>query len=174
MKRLKIAQVTVYLISIVLLSSVAATAANISYSLADLGSGQWQIDYQVTDFDSDAFQGFQLLFDYGLYDTLVVDAYTDEDWDVFDSQPVNILGAEEDGFIDAEALTGGILTGDFSVTVSFLGEGLPGVQEFLLYDADYETIARGTTSPVPVPGTFGLLMAGLAAVAVDKKRKLSV
>lgn len=173
MKACKIVSGFIFLISLLMISSSAAMAASISYSLTDLSSqeeGLWQIDYQVSDFNSDTYQGFQIIFDYGMYENITLESYT-EGWDAFENQPDVIWGSEDPGMIDAEVLElEGILTASFSVTAVWLSSDMPGVQQFLLYDENYETVGGGTTAPVPVPSSFFLMLSGLAAIVAGKRK----
>lgn len=173
MKKCNLIYTLFLLFFLLLVSATAATAASISYTLTDLNSQQqdlWQIDYQVSGFDTDTYQGFQILFDFGQYENISLGAYT-SGWDAFEVQPDSILGIEEPGMLDAEALnSGGILAGTFSVRALWLGSGMPGPQQFFLYNDAFETIGSGTTSPVPEPAGLVLLFSGLAVLAATKRK----
>lgn len=164
----------VFLLSLVVISSSPAMAASISYSLTDLGSQQqdlWQIDYQLTGFDSDTYDGLQIFFNYGEYEDIAL-LSSSSDWDVLIFQPDMVFGLEEDGTLDALPLTaGGVLSGSFSVQALWLGTGLPGTQSFELYNStDWTAQESGTTSPVPVPGALFLMFSGLAALAAGRRK----
>jgi hypothetical protein len=168
----KWSRVLFFLFSLFVISSGASSAANISYSLTDLGSRQWQIDYQVTNFDSDVYDNFKIYLDYGQFENLTLVAYS-SGWDTFVSEPVTILGSEEDGFLDALVENpSGILTAFFTVQVAYLGTDMPGAQSFELYSSDNwgTPVASGTSSPVPVPGALVLMLSGLAGLCTIRRK----
>ncbi len=172
MKKFKIVHVLLFVFLMGLISSTSASAASISYSFTDLGDQQWQIDYQLTDFNSDVYDGVTIYFDYSLYGSIGLTSYDEEAWDILVVQSEeDILGVSDDGYVDVQPLNhGGILTGTFSVTVTLLSDEQPGSQGFELYNENnWDEVATGTTSPVPVPGALSLLMAGLCVLAMGKR-----
>ena len=174
MNRHQIARVLFPLFFLFFIYSTTAMAANISYSITDMRSEQdnlWQIDYQVSNFDSDAYDGLQIFFEYGLYENIeIVESTTG--WDAYEAQPEDFGGYTEDGYIDALILsTGGILSATFSVQAVYLGEAAPGSQLFELYNSsNWDVYASGETSAAPVPGSIVLLFSGLAGLCAGRRK----
>ena len=153
----------------------SANAAFIQYATTDLGGGSWQYDYTV---GQDAEEGFDIeqftvFFDLGLYSDLLVEG-SPLDWDGLEVQPDPEL--PDDGFADWLALGFGIAPGSslsgFSVAFTWLGQGTPGAQRFDIIDPiSFEALRSGVTTPVPEPGTLGLLGLGMAGMAWVRRRR---
>jgi hypothetical protein len=167
-----------------LLGSPQASAISIAYTVTHISGSQYQYDYTVENDGSLPLSAdidwFNILFDYTLYDNLVLVA-APGNWDIFLAQPSGF--AEEDGIFDALADPGpGIASGNslggFSVSFDWLGAGTPGAQPFeigqeLIDPPDctnanpcFDVIASGFTEApaVPVPGAIWLLASGLIAL----------
>ena len=174
MKVCKIVSGIFFLLSLLMIFSSAAMAAGISYSLTDLSSQQenlWQIDYQVSDFDSDLYDDLVIYFEYGQFESISLIASLSS-WDTHVANPDIVFGVEEDGYLDAQvASPGGVLRASFSVQVIYLGDDMPGDQYFELYSSsNWETVGSGMTSAVPVPGGFVLMLSGLAGLAACRRQ----
>ena len=160
-------------------------AATISYTTTDLGGGQWQYDYVVSNNTFNAFEGFSVLFDPSLYEALSDESTSNADWLLSVVQPDP--GLPDFGIFDAIALADGASTADpFSIRFKFLGAGTPGSQPFELTlwelsdpnDPNSEllfvdSLGRGETSraSVPEPGVLLLLGGGLTALARRARKR---
>jgi len=143
------------------------------YKPSELGEGRWQYEYSVE--NKDLFvpiQEFTIWFDFAKYDNLAVETAEPlaSQWDEVVWQPEPVLA--DDGAYDAMALTVRIQLGKkvdgFAVSFDWLGEGGPGSQFYEIIDpATFETIDEGWTVPEPTT----LILLGLAAIALSKKRK---
>jgi len=147
-------------------------ATMVSYIATDLGGGQFQYEYSVTnDTLSVPIRQFTIWFDVELCDNLII---TTED--PLASQWNEII-LEKTGFglpigYDALADDGGLppseTVGGFFVRFDWLGIDIPGPQFFEIIDPlTSETIDSGYT---PEPTT--LLLLGLGSLALRAKRKL--
>jgi hypothetical protein len=158
-------------ILLVLFSIPSANAISINYKANDLGSELWQFDYYVSDFDFDADYGFQVFYEYGLYES-ITPVSSPSDWDVLAYDPDSIFGAPVNGAYDALALVDGAsLSESFSVQFRWLGAGDPNGQYFEVYDPTFAYVDSGQTAPVPEPATFLLFSAGLAGLGLRKRFK---
>ena len=166
-----------------LLVSQSASAVIIEYELTSLGGNSYQYDYTVTNDDLVAgLELFSILFDETLTENLVFVAGP-LDWDIVVLQPEPLLPFP--GIYDALALGSPIALGEtlsgFSVSFDWLGTGgaEPGEQLFELFDANFAFLGDGLTIAAPpppppqgitVPSVFYLLILGLMALAMGKKR----
>ena len=156
------------LLVILLLPSVSQ-ATTIEYNVSSLGGSVWQYDYMIeNDTLTDPIAEFTIYFPETLYENLVVSSSPLE-WDSIVVQPDTGLPA--DGFFDALSLSTGLAPGAsaglFSVTFNFLGTSSPADQFFDVYDANFNLLDSGTTSPLsPVPelNSFAMLILGLFLV----------
>lgn len=153
----------------------SAQAAFIEYATTDLGGGSWRYDYTVGQEADLAFdvEEFAIFFDLGLYSNLSL-AGTPEGWDGLVAQPDPFL--PDNGFADWLALGSGIAPGSslggFSVLFTWLGPGTPGSQTFDIIDPiTFDVLRSGVTTPVPEPGTLGLLGLGMAGMAFARRRR---
>ena len=81
------------------------------------------------------------------------------------------------GFVEWTASGAGLAVGDsltgFAVSFTYSGTGTPGSQDFVVYDANFDMVARGTTTAVPEPSSLaGAAMLGLVAVGTGLQRRL--
>lgn len=153
----------------------SAQAAYIEYTTTDLGGGTWRYDYTVGQEADQAFdiEEFAIFFDLGLHSNLSLFS-SPLDWDGLVAQPDPWL--PDGGFADWLALGAGIVPGSslggFSVSFTWLGLGTPGPQAFDIIDpSSFEVLRSGVTTPVPEPGTLGLLGLGMAGVAWVRRRQ---
>ena len=155
-------------------SGVQAAPAQVSYEAADLGGGQWEYIYAVSNFTLPApIEEFTIWFELGRFAQLAVmsEGPVTAQWDELVVQPDPIL--TDDGFYDALATGAGIAPGasfaGFTVRFDWLDEGEPGAQLFEIIDPDtFETIYSGQT--VPEPTALSLLVLGLALTGTRRKR----
>jgi hypothetical protein len=157
-------------------------ATTITYDFASLGGTQYRYDYTVTNDGSITgnISLFDLLFDPSLYDeaslTNLSDPSLAAEWDqIFLASGLLVPAA-----LDALALNGGIGVGSsvsgFSVAFSWRGEGLPGAQDFEIYDPEtFDLLGAGRTQfappvSVPEPATLVLFVLGLIGSAFQRPR----
>ncbi len=161
-----------------------ALAGPITYTLDDLGGGQWQYNYTFDNTFAFPVDAFTIFFDLGVYENLFVFA-SPEDWDSFVAQPDG--GIPDDGFFDTFAEIASLDPGDmvsgFSVMFDFLGGGTPGTQFFEVYDpfscddfgcevlADGRTMADGQVG-VPEPSTLWLFSTALLLSGFASRKRL--
>ena len=169
MKKRSLAKGLFFAISLCIMVCSTAGAATLTYSLTNLSAqqtGLWQIDYTISDFDSSAYDGFNIFYEYGLYEQISIVASADGWEESYASDPFELFGYPEDGLIDAYPSnpSGNLLTASFSVQLVYLGtEDTPGAPYFELYNSsDWET--------VPVPGTIILMLSGLAGLCATRRR----
>jgi len=162
------------LLFIVLLGLAPAVKADgITYSLADLGGGNWSYTYTITNTDEPS----------GLY---VFDIYFPSVSSLGNNNYSNITAtanpdatnwittvfppSEPDlgGVYDAEAsipIAPGDSLGGFGVSFSYSGTAPLGAQEFEIYDPNFNLLETGTTTlsttPTPEPSTLIFLVSGL-------------
>ena len=155
--------------------SFATTITYVANDLADTTTGEdlWQVDYSVSNYDFDTNSGFQIFFEYGLYEKITPFSAS-SDWDPIAWDPELVFGFPDDGVYDALALVDDASLADvFSVQFIWLGQNNPGSQSFEVYDAMFAVTDFGDTAPVPEPGTFFLFSIGLLGIAhFNRKTKL--
>ena len=145
-------------------SGAQAAPAQISYDATDLGGGQWEYIYTVSNFTLPApIEEFTIWFELGSFAQLMAASQDPvaAQWDELVVQPDPVL--TDDGFYDALATGAGIAPGasfaGFTVHFDWLGEGDPGAQLFEIINPDtFETLYSGQT--VPEPATLSLLVVG--------------
>jgi len=155
-----------------------ASAVTVQYALDHIGGNQFQYNYTVINSDfAHGIEEISIYFELGLYENLAVSS-SPLGWDSIVFQPDPLL--PDDGIFDSISLAGqpdAIALGEslygFSVSFDWLGgEAMPGSQLFEVLDPySYETLASGSTSPVPLPGSLALLCSGVLAVASVAQRK---
>jgi hypothetical protein len=160
-------------VPIILLSFQAASASVlVDYGVTNLGSGEYLYDYSIfNDGSLGAGVPIQLLdisFDSAMYQgpSIVTPNPPASQW----SQMIlNSVGRVPMAY-DVLALDGGIPVGStvsgFAVQFDWLGQGLPGPQQFQIYDSGtFALLQSGETTsngPAPEPSTFGMLAIVLA------------
>ena len=168
-----------------LITVIPARAGTIEYvatNLVDVTPGEdlWRYDYTVGGRAFLQSEFFDIYFAPNLYSSLTAGPAPNADWDVLILQqpnPVN-LPPFDTGIFDAFALTDGpSLSGSFSVSFIYLGQGSPGAQAFEIFDAGTVPAlleAGLTTVPgaeIPEPSTAALFLIGLAAWAIHLHRR---
>lgn len=163
-----------FLTFILLSAANPVQAVSIFYTLIDQGGGNYRYDYTVTNDgslgDDFVIENFSILFDPDRYDETTLAIVSPEsisaNWDeLILSSGVGIPAA-----YDALALSEGIALGQsisgFSVQFAWLGEGLPGVQLFEIYDpTTFELIYQGATL-VPLPGALTLFITSIFGLSI--------
>lgn len=162
-----------------------AHAIPINYELTPLGGTSYRYDYTIANDGSlgpgVAVEWFAILFDPALYDESTLAIVTADppasDWD----ELVLASGFLIDAAYDVFALSGGIAPGEavsgFSIEFSWLGIGMPGAQQFEIYDIDtFDVLATGSTrtasTAVPEPGSLALALAGaISGMATLRRRR---
>jgi MYXO-CTERM domain-containing protein len=129
--------------------------------LVDQVQGQdlWRYDYQLGAIPLKANEGFTIYFDAARYENLQnPPPVPNGDLDAITIQPDPILQA--DGFYDVLATVDDpSLAGDFSVSFIWKGSGVPGAQNFEIYNTSFQVIASGVTVVVPEPAVAASIMA---------------
>lgn len=150
----------------------AAQAVDIVYTATPLGGSSWRYDYTVTNDDLQALDEFSVFFDRANYSNLAVTA-SPASWSSIALQPTSTL----DGLFDSLALNnslplGGSI-GGFSVSFTFLAQGLPGAQPFEIIDPfnGNTVLQTGMTAAIPEPQALALLLAGIVPVAWWARRR---
>ena len=166
------------LLALLLCAMSAAHATSIGYTATSLGGTQWRYDYSVSNTTlAVPIEEFTLFFSVGQYAKLH-DISTAPGWDVLLVQPDPAIPAS--GYLDALALAGGIVPGatttGFSITFDYLGAGNPGAQPFSILDpVSFIELETGITqaTAVALPSTPWLLLAGVLAMACQRRRRLA-
>lgn len=161
-------EVSVLIIIVVLTCTMicAHTSTGISYETVEIGGGQWQYLYTVSNISLPVLiEEFSIYFDYGLYSNLSI-AGSLTGWDQIIWQPEPVL--DDPGGYDALTLSsnsgigiGQSVTG-FGVNFTWLDQDTPGSQYYEIIDPlTFATIDSGYTVPIPEPGTCSLVLSGL-------------
>jgi hypothetical protein len=147
----------------------------VRYQVDDLGSGQWQYTYDVTNINlTEGIKEFTIWFDYDLYANLAIGTLDPPagNWSEIVWQPEPVL--EDPGGYDALAKNLDIGVGEhvygFVVSFDWLGEGLPDSQSYeIINPVTFETIDSGYT--IPEPSTTILMVLG-GIIFLKKKKNI--
>lgn len=166
--RLSLAAVAVFL--------AAGAHAGVIYTAIDLstpvpGGGElWQYRYTFQNYVPQQNVAIEILFDPLLYSTLQDPPPAVSGWSILTLQPDPSL--PDPGRYSALALQNDApLTGPFTVTFAWLGQGSPGdqpveINQFASDGSFMGTLATDQSSPVPEPATVLLIGSALVAVAL--------
>jgi hypothetical protein len=161
--------------------AVADTVVPIDFGLTALGNGEYRYDYSVYNNGSLGagvpIQLFDIFFDATLYGNLSI-VSPDPPASQWSQMILDSVGTVP-AFYDVEATSGGISAGStvsgFAVDFTWLGQGVPGSQEFQIYSNTFNLLQTGnTTSETPEPSTFltiGILLACAAARRVAGSKR---
>jgi hypothetical protein len=150
-----------------------AHAAIITGELTDLGSNQWTLDLALTNNDAAGINEFSLYFSEALFSNLQILA-TPSGWDSIVAQPDIFLSSA--GFFDSYnplALLTGQSQSGFSLSFTYLGQGLPSELAFDIFADNFQWLSSGVSNPgiasVAEPAPLVLFLLGLACVARTRR-----
>jgi hypothetical protein len=180
MKRTLIAACVAF--GIVAFNASEAQAIAIQFDSTNVTGDVWKYTYSVTDFIFGSDQVLFIDFDSKLYSDLQDPAPApNADWSTLtfgtNTPTPGIDGDLPPGsFIALPRVDKPSLADPFTVTFTWLGTGTPGSQHFDVFrvDGDFnvlEVSASGQTSPVPEPGTLGLMAIGIALAGRRARRR---
>jgi len=170
-----------FLLTAALILSATAQAAIIQYSATDLadttpGEDLWRYDYTVSGHTFLQSQFFDIYFDPLLYRALAVEAAPGPEWDAIILQqpnPANLPPFDRGMFDVAAVVDNPPVPAAFSVSFVFLGPGTPASQPFDIFGisgGNAALLESGVTTPlvsaVPEPGSFFLILTGMALPAM--------
>jgi hypothetical protein len=146
----------------------AANAAQVTASFTQVSGVSWTVDLVATnDGAPEVLSGLTVYFSESLFADLTLEA-SPATWDSIVIQPDSALPSA--GFLDTfaiepgDALTLGQSQDGFRVGFTFSGTGAPPMLPFDIVDSEFNVLFAGTTTPVPEPGGWLMLMVGLGAV----------
>lgn len=149
-------------------------AATVLYSAQDLpdenGQNLWSYVYTVSGVALD--ETVDIAFDYTVHSPLEVLSGS-VGW--FPVVTPSDSALQADGHLallnaDGPVTGGGPEPGTFEVKVVRFAPGPLGAQSFEHYDGLFNTIGSGVTAPVPEPGTWALMLAGLGLLGAASLR----
>lgn len=144
----------------IFLLALQAKADSIIYSLNNLGGGEYQYTYSVSNNGSPnvSIQLFDIFFDPAFYEAgsfgIVTPDPPRSQWSELILASVGTAPAE----FDVLAVGGGIPVGDvvsgFAVRFQWIGPGLPGAQPFEISDPNSLNVLQSGQTATPEPSTF--------------------
>jgi len=170
---------------IILLSMVIpAGAAQISYTLSELGGGSWEYSYTITNNNiNSGLYWFDIYFpelsgtESFNYSSITETANPDPtNWSALVFEPSALdLGGIYDVLALNTPLALNSSLGGFNVSFTYAGNAASGAQYFEIYDLDLNVLETGYTaagaSPVPEPGTMMLMGSGMLGL-IGLRRKM--
>ncbi|MCP5313168.1 MAG: hypothetical protein H6955_06410 [Chromatiaceae bacterium] len=160
----------------------SANAIIIEYDLTPLGGSSYRYDYTVVNSGSlgsgVSLELFDVLFDPSLYDetslSIATPAPLANDWDEYFLGSGIALPAAYEAFALAGGIADGATVSGFAVEFTWLGAGLPGRQDFEVYDPNtFDLLAVGSTrspeSAVPLAAPLLLILFGMGLIRVQAR-----
>ena len=149
-----------------------AKAALIATEFSELIGNQGTVDINLTLDSGENFSGFSLYFSETLFANLDI-VFSPADWDSIVIQPDVLLG---EGYFDSYHILG-LSSGLARVSFTYLSALPFDAFAYDFYDADFEVVASGTSTPVsasvPESSSIMLLMFGLIALGLRNRARTS-
>jgi hypothetical protein len=157
------------------------SGAAIEFQVSSLGGGTFEYTYTISSFvpctPSCAGDTLDLSFDGAVYNVLSNPvAQPVSDWSTTVFQPNALPGLAGDYLLTSNVANPS-LAGPFSIDFTLQPGAQPGPQPFTIFDANFNTLGTGTTTPVitgvPEPASFSLMTAGmlLGVVVLFQRRR---
>jgi len=158
-----------------------ASAAHIDADLTRVGGNTWDASFTVSADPGQTVEAFSIYFDWTQVSNILVWA-TPGDWDSLAIQADGALAS--DGYYDALALAAGIsdpkALGGFIARFDWADAAGPSMLRFTINDpVTFDSLETGVVDlgtnggggAIPEPGTLGLMLTALAAVATSRSRR---
>lgn len=150
------------------LNMASANAAVLTGELTDVGSSRWSLDLRLNNEGAEGINEFSVYFSESLFSDLQL-LDSPAGWDSFIAQPDSFLASA--GFFDSYnplALLPGHSQTGFSLSFTYLGQGLPSELPFDIFADNFQWLSSGVSHPAlakvaePMPPV--LLLLGLVCI----------
>ncbi|WP_039913373.1 hypothetical protein [Cellvibrio mixtus] len=145
----------------------SAQAALITTNFSALAGNQGTVDIQLNLGTGETIEGFSLYFSEELFSDLSI-VFSPLAWDSVVFQPDSLLGA---GLFDSFN-PAGLITGSARIAFTFIGSGALPALNYDLYNADFQIIESGVSTPagtsVSESSSLALILSGLFALALHR------